>query len=58
MLEDGSSMVVDRDYLFKSVRNPGIQIVAGYQNIMPENIAADMTDEQIDDLIAFIESLK
>ncbi len=58
MLEDGSSMVVDRDYLFKSVRNPGIQIVAGYQNIMPENIAANMTDEQIDDLIAFIESLK
>ncbi len=58
MLEDGSSMVVDRDYLFKSVRNPGIQIVAGYQNIMPENIAADMSDEQIDDLIAFIESLK
>ena len=58
MLEDGSSMVVDRDYLFKSIRNPGIQIVAGYQNIMPENIAAHMTDEQIDDLIAFIESLK
>jgi len=58
MFEDGSSMVVDRDYLFKSIRNPGIQIVAGYQNIMPENIAANMNDEQIDDLIAFIESLK
>jgi hypothetical protein len=51
-------MVVDRDYLFKSIRNPGIQIVAGYQNIMPENIAANMNDEQIDDLIVFIESLK
>jgi cytochrome c oxidase subunit 2 len=58
MFEDGSSMIVDRDYIFKSIRTPGIQIVAGYQNIMPENIAADMTDEQIEDVIAFIESLK
>lgn len=58
MLEDGSSLVVDRDYLIQSIREPGIQIVAGYQNIMPESIAADMTDEQIDDIIAFIESLK
>jgi cytochrome c oxidase subunit 2 len=58
MLEDGSSIIVDRDYLLESIRTPGIQIVAGYQNIMPENIAADMTDEQIEDVIAFIESLK
>jgi len=58
MLEDGSTVLVERDYLFKSVRNPGIQIVAGFKNVMPENIAADMTDEQIEDVIAFIESLK
>lgn len=58
MLEDGSSVVVERNYLIKSIREPGFQIVAGYQNIMPENISADMTDEQIDDVIAFIESLK
>jgi cytochrome c oxidase subunit 2 len=58
MLEDGSSISVDRNYLLKSIHTPGIQIVAGYQNIMPENIAADMTDEQIEDVIAFIESLK
>ncbi len=57
-LEDGSSVLVDRDYLFKSIREPGAQVVAGYQNIMPVNIAADMTDEQVEDVIAFIESLK
>ena len=58
LLEDGSSVLVDRNYLLKSIRDPGIQIVAGYQNIMPEKVGADMTDEQIEDLIAFIESLK
>jgi cytochrome c oxidase subunit 2 len=58
MLEDGSSEIVDRNYLIMSIREPGFQIVAGYQNIMPENIGVDMTDEQIDDVIAFIESLK
>jgi cytochrome c1 len=58
MLDDGSSILVDRNYLFKSIRDPGIQIVAGYQNLMPESIAAGMTDEQVEDVIAFIESLK
>jgi cytochrome c oxidase subunit 2 len=58
MLSDGSSVVVDQAYLIKSIRDPGIQIVEGYQNIMPEGIGADLTDEQIDDLIAFIESLQ
>ena len=58
MLDDGSSMLVDGNYLFKSIRDPGIQIVAGFQNLMPEAIGNDMTDEQIEDVIAFIESLK
>jgi len=58
MLTDGTTVVVDRDYLVESIREPGKQIVEGFQNIMPENIGADLTDEQIDDLIAFIESLQ
>jgi cytochrome c oxidase subunit 2 len=58
MLDDGSSVIVDRDYLFKSIRDPGIQIVSGFQNLMPEAIGNQLTDEQIEDVIAFIESLK
>lgn len=57
-LDDGTSVLVDRDYLFKSIREPGLQIVAGYQDLMPANIAEGMTDEQIEDVIAFIESLR
>lgn len=56
--DDGTSMQADQDYLFKSIRDPGIQIVEGFQNLMPEGVAADMTDEQIKDIIAFIESLQ
>ncbi|UCD99333.1 MAG: cytochrome c oxidase subunit II [Chloroflexota bacterium] len=58
MLEDGTSVVADRDYLYKSIREPGAQIVAGYQNPMPASVAMEMSDEQIDDVIAYIESLK
>ena len=57
-LNDGSTVVVDRDYLIESIREPGVKVVEGYQNIMPENIGADLTDEQVDDLIAYIESLQ
>jgi len=58
MLTDGTSVTVDGAYLVESIREPGKQIVEGFQNIMPENIGGDLTDEQIDDLIAFIESLQ
>lgn len=57
-LDDGTTVTVDRTYIIKSIREPGIQIVDGYQNIMPEGIGADLTDEQIEDVIAFIESLQ
>ena len=58
LLADGSSILVDSNYLIQSIREPGFQIVSGYQNIMPENIGADLTDEQISDVLAFIESVK
>jgi cytochrome c oxidase subunit 2 len=58
LLADGTSVLVDGNYLIKSIRDPGLQIVEGYQNIMPAGIGADLTDEQIADLIAFIESLQ
>lgn len=57
-LTDGSSVLVDRDYIFESIRKPDAKIVAGFQNLMPVNIGADLTDDQIDDIVAFIESLK
>ena len=57
-LADGSTVTADHDYLLESIRDPGAKIVQGFQNIMPPNIAQDMTDGQVEDVIAFIESLK
>ena len=58
MLADGTSIMVDEAYLVESIREPGSKIVEGFLNIMPENIGADLTDEKIDDLLAFIASLQ
>jgi cytochrome c oxidase subunit 2 len=57
-LTDGTSVLVDQDYIYRSVREPGFQIVMGFDNVMPPTIGADLTDEQIADIIAFIGSLK
>lgn len=57
-LDDGSSVLVDSAYLYESIREPGLKITAGFQNIMPPNIGADLSDEQINDIIAYIESLQ
>lgn len=57
-LDNGTSVTADETYLLQSIRQPGAQIVQGYTNIMPANIADQMTDRQIQDIIAFIKSLK
>jgi cytochrome c oxidase subunit 2 len=57
-LADGTTVEVDEAYLRESILNPGAKVVEGYQNIMPANIAQDMTNEQIDDVIEFIKSLQ
>jgi len=57
-LTDGSTVTVDAEYIRNSIRDPGAQIVAGFQNLMPANIGADLTDDQIADIAAFMESLK
>ena len=58
LLADGSTVLVDREYIVESIREPGAKIVAGFQNLMPANIGASLSDAQIEDIIAFIESLK
>lgn len=57
-LSDGSTVLVDPEYLRESIREPGAKITAGFQNIMPPNIGVDLTDEQVNDIIAYIESLQ
>lgn len=58
-LTDGTTVTADNDYLFASIVDPNAQIVEGFApNIMPANFAEIMTEEQINQIIAFIASLQ
>lgn len=52
-LADGSSVEVDENYLRESIIDPGAQIVAGYQNVMPAAYS-NMQERQVNALIEYI----
>ena len=53
-LEDGTTVIADRDYLVESIVDPQAKIVAGYNLPMPRT---ELTDEEIDAVINYIEEL-
>ncbi len=56
-LSDGTTVVADEAYIIESIRQPQAKIVAGFeQQAMPA--FTTLTDAQIADLIAFIQTLK
>jgi len=56
--EDGTTALADEAYLYESVVDPNARIVKGFPpNVMPQNYADQITDEQINDLIEFMKSL-
>jgi len=57
-LSDDTSVLVDEAYIIESIRNPSAKVTAGFQPLMPVNIGAEITDAQISDIIAYIQSLK
>ncbi len=57
-LTNGDTVVVDEAYIIESIREPGALIVEGFENVMPATIGANLTDEDIQAIIAFIESLE
>lgn len=56
-LESGESVVADRAYLFSSIVDPAAQLVAGFPDVMPADYSETLTAEEIDDLVAYIQSL-
>jgi cytochrome c oxidase subunit 2 len=56
---DGSTAIADDAYLLNSILNPNANIVEGFPaGIMPQNFGAQMSENQISDVIAYIKSLK
>ena len=56
-LEDGTTVVVDDDYLHESIVNPMAKVVKGFP---PSMVPYDtiLSDEDIQDVIEFIKSLQ
>jgi cytochrome c oxidase subunit 2 len=57
-LQDGGTVVADERYLTESIRNPKVKIVAGFRPIMPPFSPEQLDEGQLQDLIAFIKSLR
>jgi cytochrome c oxidase subunit 2 len=55
-LTTGETVIADEQYIRNSILNPGAQVVAGYQPIMP-TFKGQVTEEQLNSLIAYIKSL-
>ena len=53
-LADGTTVVANEAYLRRAITDPGAEVVEGFGPSMP---SIEVTDEQLDELVAFIESL-
>jgi cytochrome c oxidase subunit 2 len=54
-LEGGGAVVADTEYIRRSIVDPEAEIVAGMTVKMP---VTELSDEQIDNLVAYIEELR
>jgi cytochrome c oxidase subunit 2 len=57
-LADGSSVTVDEDYIRNSILKPGEQLVEGFNNLMPPTCEDMLTETDVEDIIAFLQSLQ
>jgi cytochrome c oxidase subunit 2 len=55
-LADGSTVVVDKDYIHESILDPKAKVVKGFEPVMPP-FAGRVSDKEIEAIAAFIESL-
>lgn len=56
-LESGETVVADVSYLTSSIIDPAAQIVQGFPEVMPTNYGSTLVGTEIDDLVAYIQSL-
>lgn len=56
-LVSGETVIADDAYLHSSIVDPSAQLLAGYDDVMPDNYESQLTPEEIDDLVEYIKSL-
>jgi cytochrome c oxidase subunit 2 len=57
LLADGTSTVVNEDYIRESILNPQARLVRNYQPVMP-SYQGRITEDEILSIISYIQSLK
>ena len=55
-LEGGDTATVDAEYIRESINDPYAKLVEGFGELMPTGLG--VTEEEIDSIILYIESLK
>lgn len=45
-------------YLLTSVMQPDAYLVEGYENLMPNNLSKQLTGEELDAVVAYLQTLK
>lgn len=56
-LDGGETVTADADYLGQAIVDPGSQVVAGFSNIMPATYGDDLSSDEVDDLVAYLQEL-
>lgn len=56
-LESGDTVVADDPYLEESIVDPKAKIVAGFDPLMPETYSDQLSEQEIRDLVTYINSL-
>lgn len=58
-LTDGTTVTVDDEYIRESIIDPNAKITEGFQpNVMPQNFGDTLSDEDIEAIIAYMQSLQ
>ena len=57
-LQDGSTIIVDENYIVESIKYPNEKLVAGYSAGQMPSFEGQLTDEQIDHIITYIKTLQ
>ena len=56
-LTSGESVIADDTYLFNSIVDPSLQVVQGFDAIMPPDYGETLSSDEVDDLINYIKSV-
>jgi cytochrome c oxidase subunit II len=57
-LDDGRTVHIDADYIRRSIKTPSADTVAGFPKGVMPSFEGQLTDRQIDGVIAYIRSLR